>query len=55
MPTDDDACGVLDAAFANPRLWYVPVAAQLPAGDAHELIERVLARVHGTAPAGGPM
>jgi tetraacyldisaccharide 4'-kinase len=53
LMTEKDA--VKCAAFANPRLWYVPVAAQLPAGDAHELIERVLARVRGTAPAGGPM
>jgi tetraacyldisaccharide 4'-kinase len=53
LMTEKDA--VKCVAFANPRLWYVPVAAQLPAGDAHELIERVLARVRGTAPAGGPM
>jgi len=50
--TEKDAvkCGT----FANPRLWYVPVTAQLSARDAHELLVRVLAKVRGAAPAGGP-
>jgi hypothetical protein len=28
-------------------LWYVPVAAQFSAGDAHELLARVLDRIRG--------
>jgi tetraacyldisaccharide 4'-kinase len=52
LMTEKDA--VKCAAFANPQLWYVPVTAQLTARDAHELLTRVLAKVQGTAPAGGP-
>jgi len=52
LMTEKDAvkCGT----FANPRLWYVPVTAHLSAHDAHELLARVLAKVRGAAPAGGP-
>ena len=52
LMTEKDA--VKCAEFANPQLWYVPVTAQLTARDAHELLTRVLAKVQGTAPAGGP-
>jgi len=47
LMTEKDA--VKCAAFADPRLWYVPVAATLPARDAQELLRRVLARVRGLA------
>jgi tetraacyldisaccharide 4'-kinase len=43
LMTEKDA--VKCTAFADPRLWYVPVAAQLTAGDARELLTRVLARI----------
>lgn len=33
------------AAFATPRMWYVPVDAQLERADATQLIESVLARI----------
>ena len=51
LMTEKDAvkCG----AFANPRLWYVPVAAQFSAPEAHELLARVLAKVRPTSVAGG--
>ena len=52
LMTEKDA--VKCSTFANPRLWYVPVTAQLSARDAHELLVRVLAKVRGAAPAGGP-
>ena len=52
LMTEKDA--VKCAAFANPQLWYVPVTAQLAARDAHELLTRVLAKVQGTLPSGGP-
>ena len=52
LMTEKDA--VKSRSFANPRLWYVPVSAQLTAPDAHELLTRVLARVRTTATAGGP-
>jgi tetraacyldisaccharide 4'-kinase len=52
LMTEKDAvkCG----SFANPRLWYVPVSAQLTARDAQELLTRVLAKVRGTTTPGGP-
>ena len=48
LMTEKDA--VKCASFADPRLWYVPVAAQLAADDARELLARVLAKVRGAAP-----
>jgi tetraacyldisaccharide 4'-kinase len=45
LMTEKDA--VKCAPFADPRLWYVPVAAQFSAGDAHELLARVLDRIRG--------
>lgn len=51
LMTEKDA--VKCAAFANPRLWYVPVAAQFTGGDARDLLARVLARIRDAAPAGG--
>ncbi len=51
LMTEKDAVKCIP--FAEPRLWYVPVTAQLPRHDAHELLARVLAKVRGTAPAGG--
>ena len=51
LMTEKDA--VKCTAFANPRLWYVPVAAQFPAADARELLKRVLAKVRAAVAAGG--
>jgi tetraacyldisaccharide 4'-kinase len=51
LMTEKDA--VKCVAFANPRLWYVPVAAQFGAREAHELLARVLAKVRPTSVAGG--
>jgi tetraacyldisaccharide 4'-kinase len=51
LMTEKDAVKCL--AFANPRLWYVPVAAQFSAPEAHELLARVLAKVRPTSVAGG--
>jgi len=51
LMTEKDA--VKCNAFANPRLWYVPVTAQLAPRDAHELLTRVLAKVRGAGRAGG--
>jgi len=51
LMTEKDA--VKCRSFANPRLWYVPVTAQLTRRDAQELLARVLAKVRGTATAGG--
>jgi tetraacyldisaccharide 4'-kinase len=51
LMTEKDA--VKCRAFANPRLWYVPVSAQLAPHDAQELLTRVLAKVRGAARAGG--
>jgi tetraacyldisaccharide 4'-kinase len=51
LMTEKDA--VKCVAFANPRLWYVPVAAQFSAPEAHELLARVLAKVRPTSVAGG--
>jgi tetraacyldisaccharide 4'-kinase len=53
LMTEKDA--VKCAAFANPRMWYVPVAAQFPAADAHELLRRVLAKVRAPVAAGGQL
>ena len=52
LMTEKDA--VKCRSFANPRLWYVPVTAQLTARDAQELLTRVLAKVRGTTTPGGP-
>jgi tetraacyldisaccharide 4'-kinase len=52
LMTEKDA--VKCRAFANPRLWYVPVTAQLAPHDAQALLTRVLAKVRGTARTGGP-
>lgn len=43
LMTEKDA--VKCAGFADARLWYVPVAAQLGAADAAVLLERVLRRI----------
>jgi len=51
LMTEKDA--VKCRALANPRLWYVPVSAQLAPHDAQELLTRVLAKVRGSARAGG--
>jgi len=51
LMTEKDA--VKCVAFANPRLWYVPVAAQFGAREAHELLARVLAKVRPTSVTGG--
>jgi tetraacyldisaccharide 4'-kinase len=51
LMTEKDA--VKCRSFANPRLWYVPVTAQLTTHDAQELLARVRAKVGGTATAGG--
>jgi tetraacyldisaccharide 4'-kinase len=53
LMTEKDA--VKCAAFANPRLWYVPVAAQFPAADARQLLTRVLAKVRAAVAAGGQL
>jgi tetraacyldisaccharide 4'-kinase len=45
LMTEKDA--VKCAAFADPRLWYVPVTAQFSATEARELLARVLAKVRG--------
>jgi tetraacyldisaccharide 4'-kinase len=47
LMTEKDA--VKCPLWADERLWYVPVAAQLAAPDAHELLSRVLAKVRGAA------
>jgi tetraacyldisaccharide 4'-kinase len=52
LMTEKDA--VKSRSFANPRLWYVPVSAQLTAHDAQELLTRVLTKVRATAITGGP-
>jgi tetraacyldisaccharide 4'-kinase len=51
LMTEKDA--VKCSAFADPRLWYVPVAAELSAADARELLARVLPKVRGPEAAGG--
>jgi len=51
LMTEKDA--VKCAGFADPRLWYVPVAAELSEPDSRELLARVLVKVRGPAAAGG--
>ena len=51
LMTEKDA--VKCPPLGDPRLWYVPVTAQLPAEDARELLARVLAKVRGGVAAGG--
>jgi tetraacyldisaccharide 4'-kinase len=51
LMTEKDA--VKCVSFADARLWYVPVTADFTAGDAHELLTRVLAKVRASASAGG--
>ncbi len=51
LMTEKDA--VKCQAFADARLWYVPVTAQLAPGDAQQLLGRILARVRAGAAAGG--
>jgi tetraacyldisaccharide 4'-kinase len=53
LMTEKDA--VKCAAFADPRLWYVPVAAQFAPAEARELLTRVLAKVRAAVSAGGRM
>ena len=50
---DHHAFLATELAFADARLWYVPVTADFTAGDAHELLTRVMARVRAGAPTGG--
>ncbi len=45
LMTEKDA--VKCAAFANPRLWYVPVSVELSEHDARALRARVLGKVRG--------
>ena len=45
LMTEKDA--VRCAAFADPRLWYVPVAAQFAEREGNELLRRVLAKAGG--------
>ena len=52
LMTEKDA--VKCTAFADQRLWYVPVTAQLAAPDAQELLSRILPKVRGAAGTGGP-
>ncbi|MBV8909870.1 MAG: tetraacyldisaccharide 4'-kinase, partial [Gammaproteobacteria bacterium] len=51
LMTEKDA--VKCTAFADARLWYVPVSAQLAAADAEELISRVLAKARTPRDDGG--
>jgi tetraacyldisaccharide 4'-kinase len=51
LMTEKDAVKCM--AFADARLWYVPVTAELAAADARELLARVLTKVRTTAPDGG--
>jgi len=53
LMTEKDA--VKCPSFADGRLWYVPVAAELSAVDARELLARVLLKVRGPEAAGGRM
>ncbi|HEY0768073.1 MAG TPA: tetraacyldisaccharide 4'-kinase, partial [Steroidobacteraceae bacterium] len=50
LMTEKDA--VKCAAFANPRLWYVPVTAHFSEREARELLTRVLAKVRAANVAG---
>jgi tetraacyldisaccharide 4'-kinase len=51
LMTEKDA--VKCTAFADARLWYVPVSAELSAADAEELLGRVLAKVRAAPAVGG--
>ena len=51
LMTEKDA--VKCTAFADARLWYVPVSAELESGDAAQLLARVLAKVRAGGEAGG--
>ena len=51
LMTEKDA--VKCSTFADARLWYVPVSAELVAADAEELLSRVLAKVRTAKDAGG--
>lgn len=51
LMTEKDAVKCAD--YADSRLWYVPVAAELSAPDARELLARVLMKVRGHEAAGG--
>ena len=51
LMTEKDA--VKCSAFADPRLWYVPVAAQFSERDGHELLARVLGKLRPSTAAGG--
>jgi tetraacyldisaccharide 4'-kinase len=51
LMTEKDA--VKCATFSNPRLWYVPVTAELSAADAHKLLTRVLDKVRGGGASSG--
>ena len=51
LMTEKDAVKCL--AFANPQMWYVPVAAQFPAAEASTLLRRVLTKVQAPVAVGG--
>jgi tetraacyldisaccharide 4'-kinase len=51
LMTEKDA--VKCTAFADPRLWYVPVSAHFSEHDARELLRRVLQKLQRGAVAGG--
>jgi tetraacyldisaccharide 4'-kinase len=51
LMTEKDA--VKCRAFADPRLWYVPVTAQFDAHQAQQLLARVLAKVRPGSAGGG--
>jgi tetraacyldisaccharide 4'-kinase len=51
LMTEKDA--VKCRAFANPRLWYVPVTARFADGEARELLELTLRKLGHIAPARG--
>jgi tetraacyldisaccharide 4'-kinase len=51
LMTEKDA--VKCTAFADARLWYVPVNAHFAAADAQELLRRVMAKVRGGLPQAG--
>ena len=53
LMTEKDA--VKCAAFADARLWSVPVSAALAAADAEELLARVLAKVRAARQSGGQL
>jgi tetraacyldisaccharide 4'-kinase len=53
LMTEKDAVKCVE--LANPRLWFVPVAAQFAGSDGHELLRRVLAKVRASVAAGGQL